>query len=325
MSRHQAGVQGPLACLGTAPHAWRSRLPALDGKPVTIDAPFVLGTVQLGLPYGVANAAGMPSEAEAYRILDAAIEAGVTTLDTAHAYAQSQSVIGAWRRSRNATPQIVSKTPASDHLDADRARNALADSLETLGVESLAGLLLHRPHHAREPGILAWAEREIAERRVEAFGVSVYHPDEIVDSSVITLIQLPGSIFNQAAASHRAVQAVERRGGRIFIRSVLAQGLVLMEPDRIPDALAAARPHVEALQRLANGAGVPVAALAIAAVRNLFPNGELVLGAETCEQVRALASASRCFVEPGLIDAALALGREAPPGVFDPREWKLTG
>jgi hypothetical protein len=63
----------------------------------------------------------------------------------------------------------------------------------------------------------------------------------------------------------------------------------------------------------------------MAVVGRLFPGAELVLGAETVAQVRELAKARRQFVDPDLIQAALDLGRAAPPDLFDPRKWKLTG
>ena len=54
----------------------------------------VLGTVQLGLDYGVNNSSGQPSESESQIILDGAHSKGIQWLDTAEAYGNSQSLIG---------------------------------------------------------------------------------------------------------------------------------------------------------------------------------------------------------------------------------------
>ena len=54
----------------------------------------MLGTVQLGLPYGVGNRTGQPSQQEAVRIIAAACEAGVNCFDTAAAYGTSEQVLG---------------------------------------------------------------------------------------------------------------------------------------------------------------------------------------------------------------------------------------
>src|SRR5688572_33333703 len=55
-----------------------------------------LGTWQLGADWGEV------SEVEARAVLDASLDAGVTFFDTADAYGdgRSESIIGAWRRSR---------------------------------------------------------------------------------------------------------------------------------------------------------------------------------------------------------------------------------
>ena len=55
-----------------------------------------LGTVQLGLAYGVSNSGGQVSPQEALRLLTAASDAGIGAIDTAQAYGTSESVIGQW-------------------------------------------------------------------------------------------------------------------------------------------------------------------------------------------------------------------------------------
>src|SRR5512138_260994 len=58
-------------------------------------AELVLGTAQLGLTYGAANTRGQPDEAQARLILRAALNVGVTWIDTAAAYGTSEARIGA--------------------------------------------------------------------------------------------------------------------------------------------------------------------------------------------------------------------------------------
>ena len=55
-----------------------------------------LGTVQLGLDYGISNASGKPDLSTAFAILDKALERGINSLDTARGYGNSESVIGEW-------------------------------------------------------------------------------------------------------------------------------------------------------------------------------------------------------------------------------------
>src|ERR1700761_8410668 len=57
-------------------------------------ASIALGTVQFGLKYGVANEHGQVSFDVAGRILEAAANAGIHTLDTARDYGTREAVLG---------------------------------------------------------------------------------------------------------------------------------------------------------------------------------------------------------------------------------------
>ena len=68
---------------------------------------FMLGTVQLGLNYGMANTTGKPSEEKAREILNAAYESGVTVLDTAAAYGTSEEVVGNYLKAGNSEAALA--------------------------------------------------------------------------------------------------------------------------------------------------------------------------------------------------------------------------
>ena len=108
-----------------------------------------LGTVQLGTNYGIANHAGKPSEETAFAILRTALEAGVTSLDTARGYGDSEDVIGRFLKTwEGDTPFITTKildlqgdTPVQRERFAARS---VETSLEKLGVSKVNAVLLHR-------------------------------------------------------------------------------------------------------------------------------------------------------------------------------------
>ena len=57
---------------------------------------FQLGTVQLGMKYGLGKDSDKPSEETAFAMLDEAMKLGVNNIDTANNYGDSQKVIGHW-------------------------------------------------------------------------------------------------------------------------------------------------------------------------------------------------------------------------------------
>ena len=112
---------------------------------------FTLGTVQLGMDYGLGADRAKPSEEKAFAVLDRAMESGVDNLDTANNYGDSEKVIGRWLQQRREKglplPQITTKIGPFDHaspeaLRADMLRQT-ERSLKTLGIDAFDCLMLH--------------------------------------------------------------------------------------------------------------------------------------------------------------------------------------
>jgi aryl-alcohol dehydrogenase-like predicted oxidoreductase len=88
---------------------------------------------------------------QAFELMDAAWELGITHFDTADAYGggRSETAIGAWIWSRGAAPQLTTKTynpmlaGADFGLKPERIARQLRDSLERLGVERVDLYLAH--------------------------------------------------------------------------------------------------------------------------------------------------------------------------------------
>jgi aryl-alcohol dehydrogenase-like predicted oxidoreductase len=57
-------------------------------------AQLVLGTAQIGLPYGIANKIGLPNERDAVALIRRAVDAGITSIDTARTYGLAEARIG---------------------------------------------------------------------------------------------------------------------------------------------------------------------------------------------------------------------------------------
>jgi aryl-alcohol dehydrogenase-like predicted oxidoreductase len=91
------------------------------------------------------------SEEEAFRIMDAAWEFGITTFDTADAYGggRSETAIGKWIASRGVRPEIATKTfnPMDEGADHGLARarivRQIESSLDRLGVDGVDLYLAH--------------------------------------------------------------------------------------------------------------------------------------------------------------------------------------
>jgi aryl-alcohol dehydrogenase-like predicted oxidoreductase len=91
------------------------------------------------------------TEPEAFALMDAAWEAGITTFDTADAYGggRSETFIGNWLRAKRVDAVLSTKTfnPMDEGADRglapDRVRRQLESSLRRLGVERIDMYLAH--------------------------------------------------------------------------------------------------------------------------------------------------------------------------------------
>ena len=118
-----------------------------------------LGTVQLGLDYGIANEDGKPSLEQSYEVLKTAFEGGVTALDTAATYGNSEKVLGSYFRAFGGRDRVfittkcgVNMAGAPEDAVRDAVRRSLENSLENLGVDSVDCLMLHRAEDIDEQG-----------------------------------------------------------------------------------------------------------------------------------------------------------------------------
>ena len=112
---------------------------------------FSLGTVQLGMTYGLGDDKAKPSEETAFSILDTAMENGIDNLDTANNYGDSEAVIGRWlktrREEKQSLPWIVTKVGPFKKGSYDILRDDILYQTEgcmkNLGMETLDCLMVH--------------------------------------------------------------------------------------------------------------------------------------------------------------------------------------
>lgn len=287
-----------------------------------------LGTAQLGLPYGVSNRTGQPSEVEAAAILAGALNSGIRTFDTAPAYGESEELLGRLLPS-DATVRIVTKTPplAGDEVseaDCDEVRRSAERSLGRLRRERLDALLVHHGSDLALPGgeRLAAALAELRDSgTVRRLGASVYDRAELDaarERLQLDLVQLPLNAFDQRLLRDGTLEELGSEGVEVHVRSAFLQGLLLMDPAQLPEHLAAAerplrRYHEE---RLRAGVGPLEAALGFV---DAAPGvGTILVGANSIAELEQCVAALRGRPSPSMDYLPLAL---EDPDLTDPRRW----
>ena len=258
-----------------------------------------LGTVQLGMNYGIANQDGKPSEEKSFSILAAALEGGITSLDTARAYGDSEQVIGRflkqWQGERPAIVTKVRKLEGSTPKALEKfVTESVETSLENLGVSKVDAVMLHG---AQDPVIHGKACADAVKALIDhgytdKVGVSVYTAEDIegmLPYDIFSVTQVPMSIFDQRLIAGGSLAKLRQRDYTVFVRSVFLQGLFFLDPDTMTDPILMehAAPKIRLLRQIAGELGLTVEQLAVAFIRDCAGVTSLVLGADTPEQVKA--------------------------------------
>lgn len=203
---------------------------------------FVMGTVQLGLNYGISRArTEAPDE---YReMIKTAIGNGCAWLDTAQAYGESERIVGDTLATGWAGRcRVVTKLDPLANLGAgsSRAEWGLAAELSVmrscvaLRMQRLDTLLLHRAAHLTAGGGAVWDRLQSLRDagRIDRLGVSVQSPDELalaLDTPGVAHVQMPCNLldYRWTALFPRIAQRRDEAGLVVHVRSVFLQGLLI--------------------------------------------------------------------------------------------------
>ena len=255
-----------------------------------------LGTVQLGLNYGVNNQQGKPDETTAFSILDCAVENGINTLDTAAAYGDSEEIIGRWLKhiELEKQPLIVTKVHNLDHSSLDALREDLKNKVKTaqerLGLTQLPLLMLHHFEDYlcnKENVKLVFQElKESGDIRFSGTSAYAYHDyGEIADTG-FDAVQIPANIFDWTQIENGGMKKLEDSGMMIFVRSVYLQGLIFQNPENLDPRMEFCHETLVKFRALCDKYKMSPATLALSYALSLPGGTSLVLGSETVSQVQ---------------------------------------
>jgi len=294
----------------------------------------VLGTAQFGAAYGVVNQEGKPTRRRVKDIVKAAWQAGMRTFDTAQGYGDSESVLGLALAQIGIAGKvrIITKLdPGLDCRDVDAVQAAVVCSLEKLKIKRLYGVLLHREAWLDQWQAGVGASLELLKQSglTEYVGVSVYSPDKAlraVQTAGIDLVQLPSSILDRRFEKAGVFRAAAAHGTQLFVRSVFLQGLLLIDPEATPPEMAFCRSALAQLAHFRRKTGLSAHELALAYVRDAYPEAAVVFGVETAEQLRHNVISWSAKDGDGLVRSVQTQLAAIAADVVDPRQWPpLTG
>ena len=166
-------------------------------------------------------------------------------------------------------------------------------SCRKLGLSKIPIYLVHRsPYAIRNNGTVLDILTEIKnEGKIGSIGTSlnVGEEDELkeyMDDERVELVEIPFSIPDRRFSRSGLLEMSKKRGLTVFARSIYLQGLLLMNPEKIPKHLKKAVEFIESLHKIAQKSNRSIAELCVKYVLSVNGISSIVVGINSVEQIK---------------------------------------
>ena len=253
----------------------------------------ILGTVQLGLNYGINNKSGKPSLKNAYEILHTAYDNGIRILDTAEAYGNSQEIIGDFQKSNPSKKfKIITKLSANKSLKENYLIEIIKKNCEILNTKSLYGYMFHN-YQSFIKNKSFYKELVLAKEMglIEKIGISLYSNREVQDIienyKEFKIIQIPFNLLDNESKRKSILLQAKGKDVEIHTRSAFLQGLFFIPSSNLPSNLIDLKKDIEIIELIKKDYNLRTEELALKYVIEKDYIDNVLIGVENVEQLLA--------------------------------------
>lgn len=255
-------------------------------------SPLTLGTVQFGLPYGLKENAVASTQNEVDAALDFAFEHGISSLDTAAVYGDSEEKIGHWLNGRNlvVTTKVHDLDVSSEMTLIMSMREKVDASRKRLRLSCIPIVMVH--HFDEYAEHKSWFDKAFealkAEGKIGAGGVSAYSTNDYyrIALSGLEAVQIPVNIFDWKQIKSGGLNALQESGMIVFARSIYLQGLLLRDTNTLPRRMSYAAPTLRKYIDFCNQLNLSQSEMAMSFVHSLPGITSIVVGCRNLLQVK---------------------------------------
>ena len=239
-----------------------------------------LGTVEIGLPYGI-GLPDPPPDDECIRLLHAALDRGITYFDTAAGYGRSEELVGkAFSGIGSSRPVIATKVklrasasgPELEGVElAEHVRSSVRESISTLKADSLdlAQVYVEKDTFLREEihgPLLESIESLTAKGMVRFWGATSYGPEDaravISRGEPLQTIQVAYSLLDRTLERH-VLPDCRKKGLGVVLRSVFLQGVLSHRTESYPQSMEPLKQNARNAAALADQFGIGLSECAL--------------------------------------------------------------
>lgn len=280
---------------------------------------FILGTVQLGLKYGINNKSGKPTLNQSYEILSLANDNEIGYLDTAANYGDSQKIIGEFLKAGKGNFKISTKFT---EVDKD-FETTVRKTIEQLSVSEIEYYFFHSfDEYLESPEIKSNLLKLKVKGLIKKVGVSVYLNDQIDIASNdkdIDVIQVPFNLLDNETQRADSLRLAKCRGKEIHARSTFLQGIFFMNPSELPEKLVGLRGSIEEINNLSKKYNLSLIEMAFNYPLSKDYIDKIVFGVETTSQLKTNLDASKITLPSDLVAEIDRIA--SPTKLLNPTNW----
>lgn len=294
-----------------------------------------LGTVELGMPYGLGKVAP-PDDKSCIRLLHHAIARGINFIDTAAAYGRSEELIGR-AFSGGHRPVIGTKVALRDVDGTPHTGTRLATAMSAsidrsrrlLGVETLDLVQIHNADAivTKDPALADAMETHLQAGDVRYWGASTYGQQAaraVLDyGAPFRTLQGAYSVLDRNLEVE-LFPLCHHSGVGLILRSVFLQGVLSDRRHALSEGLAPLRQAADAVAGVAEALGKPLPEVALRYA--LFEAGADVtlVGTANPAELDSNVNAALDGPLPSDVVAALRAINVADERLLDPSNWPVT-
>ena len=265
-----------------------------------------LGTVELGMDYGIPVRGEhlQPSEVDAARLLNRALDLGVNLIDTAQAYGESEAIIGRALKSRRAEYILATKISGLNWEGytgrelRKRVESSITESLQALQTDTIDLLYIHNA----TPELIQHGEIvEIMQRAQEAgyarfIGTTTYGeaaPLAVLEDGRFDCIQVAYNLLDRQF-EERVLPLAKANDIGVVIRSVLLKGALTYRYTHLPEELRELRTAVGRVNSLRDVQYRSLPELAYGFVLAHSAVSTALVGTGRVHELEEIVSSARC-------------------------------
>ena len=258
----------------------------------------ILGAVQFGMKYGIANRDGKPALDEAFKTFDVAWSHGVRTLDSAQTYGQANEIIGKYHATHSNRFLVINKILRHPQSSAD-VLSSLSNELKIMKIDCFDCIMFHHAASVPKDFSKSFLDDLETAQITERVGLSIERPQDyyaLHDRFHFDVVQLPLNFLNQNFMRDEFLDELKRNNIEIHARSAFLQGLLLEDVSSVPSYLKDLKPNINSFQKDCIALGITFATACLLYLLEKKVVDHIVIGAQNAVQMQQIIEAYKSGV-----------------------------